>query len=71
MHRKHTHVHTPKLRLAEWFTKGTTRDTLRHTIVLQAVFVRHSYFGDSCVAPRITKSQGGKEYSTCGRKKEG
>ena len=71
MHRKNTHVLTAKLRLAEWFIKGTARDTLRHTIVLQAVFAQHSYFGDFCVAPRITERQGGKEYPTYNRKKEG
>ena len=68
---KKTHALTAKLRLAEWFTKGTSRDTLRHRTVLQEVFVRQSYFGESCVASRITQSQGGKEYRTYNKMTEG
>ena len=47
------YVLTAKHHLAKWFIKGTARNTEWHTILLQAVFVRHSYFGDFWVAPRI------------------
>ena len=39
--------------LADWFTKGTARDTYGPTTVLQAVFTRHSNFGNFWVASRI------------------
>jgi len=61
MHRKNKHVLTAERRLAQWFIKGTARETKRHTTVLQAVLARHFYFRDFWVTQRIISEKRAQE----------